>query len=70
MLIECITSVLSHYAYAGLKKKAFIALKMNFKFYQHLTLHVITPVWPGKTDATYPVGIVLGVFVLAIFIST
>ena len=42
---------------------------MNFKFYPHLTLHVITPRMARKTDATYPVSIVLGVSVLAIFIS-
>ena len=37
---------------------------MNFKFYQHLTPDVITPVWPEKTDATYPVSIAVGVIVL------
>ena len=45
----------------------FIVLKMNFKFYQHLTLHVITPgMTEKKPDATYPVSIVLEGFVLAI----
>ena len=43
---------------------------MNFKFYQYLNLHVITPIWPEISDATYPVTIVLGVFISAIFMST
>ena len=73
MLDECIASVLS--CHTGVitckvkEKKCCIALKMNFKFYQHLILHLITPVWLGKTDATYLVSIVLGVFVLATFFS-
>ena len=42
---------------------------MNFKFNQHLTLHVITSVQLEKADPTYPISIVSGVFVLAISIS-
>ena len=75
MLTECIAVAISRHT--GVisrrvkgKKVLHCTQKMNLKFYQHLTLHVITPVWPQKTDATYPVSIVLGVFVLAIFIST
>ena len=31
----------------------------TFKLYQHLALHVVTPVWPENPDAAYPVSIVL-----------
>ena len=30
-----------------------IALKIHFRFFRHLTLLVITPIWPEKTNATY-----------------
>ena len=53
MLTECIAPMSSGSSHTGVitcrvKGKWFIALKMNFKFYQRLTLHEITPIWLEK----------------------
>ena len=50
MLIGFIASVL----FTGrVKEKALDCTQNELKFYWHLPLHVITPVWLEKTDAAY-----------------
>ena len=62
VLTECIASVLSRHTrvitHRVKEKRCCIALKMNFEFYQHLTL--LGGMAGKKPDATYPVSIVFG----------